>query len=111
MKKLALAFLSVTVFSMVGIGQAAAPTLTKTEQLELENLQLKQALVNEAINAFQAKYKEVNDEIEKAHPGFTLQGNGNSFVLVAKAPPAPPPSKTDKENQKEVQQSPKPKGP
>lgn len=107
MQKIVLGFLGVIGLLTVGlVGQNApapsAPELTKMEQIEVENLQLKQALVNQAINEFQLKYNQVEKEIEANHPGWQLQGSGAGFTLVKKAVQTPP-TKTDRENQKEVQ--------
>jgi regulator of replication initiation timing len=58
------------------------PQLTKEETLTLENIQLRQALINEQISDLQARTKEAKATIEKAHPGYTLAQTQQGFQLV-----------------------------
>jgi regulator of replication initiation timing len=68
------------------------PQLTKEETLTLENIQLRQALINQQITDLQARTKEAKETIEKAHPGYTLAQTQQGFQLV-KTPDEKP--KTD----------------
>ena len=62
--------------------QAAAPAMSKTEQLELQNIQLKSELISEQQarldrdrQDLQTAYIALQAEVKADHPGFELQGD------------------------------------
>lgn len=78
-----------------------SPTLSKEESLTLENIQLRSAIVNQEIKDLQARTNAAKEEIEKAHPGYTLTQTQQGFQLMK----TPEPSK-NKEKEKPKPASP-----
>lgn len=87
MKAKTIVTILVLTFSIAGCTAQPKPDPTQFSELEktkLENLQLKQVLLNQQSQAFQSEVTTFGAEIEKEHPGYTLQNN----LIVPKPKPA-----------------------
>jgi hypothetical protein len=77
-----------------GENPARAPlgpqSLSKEESLELENLQLKNALVQQQQTQLQKDFAALQEEVKRNHPGYQLIGQD-----LRPLPPPPPPQKPD----------------
>lgn len=91
MKRISLVFCLVLA-SITGYAQSPTPQLSEIEKLKLQNLALLYKDDATAIAQLQAQeatlriqYTALVVEVEKAHPGFTVDPSGNTEpVLIAK---------------------------
>lgn len=84
--KLVLVLLAATALSAQTPPQT--PTLTKEETLMLENISLRETILNQEFQKVRANFDAVKAQIEKEHPDYTLQEIGQGIQLVRR-PPAP----------------------
>ena len=69
---------------------AGAPALTQTESLQLENLQLKSALLQQQFQQLQAQLGTLADNLTREHPGWRFDLRTQSFLRAPAAPTQKP---------------------
>lgn len=65
--------------------QAAPPQLTETQRLQVENLQLKNTLLQRQMAEIQAEFSALVEAIDKEHPGWLYNPQAGQFVPKPKA--------------------------
>jgi hypothetical protein len=77
------------------------PQLTEVETLKIQNFVLKYQQLQTTIDqlqqqqaALRTSYQAVLSAIEAAHPGYTVNPNGNGDATLIEKPKAPEPAKT-----------------
>jgi len=74
------------------VAQEADPTLSQSEALHIENIQLKMTILRQQEMQLTQEYENLIDAIQKEHPGFTVNRQTNQLMALPKPAPMPAPA-------------------